>query len=73
MLVRVDVGRKDRNLDLASRYLDLSTSGIPALVVLGPDGAVRATTADGSFAGARDMAPADVTAFLTRWSADPDG
>lgn len=67
VVLRVDVGRKDYNVDLASRYVDLSTSGIPALVVLSSEGTVVTATNDGSFANARAMTPADVAAFLTRW------
>jgi protein disulfide-isomerase len=68
-VVSVDVGRFDRNLDVAETYhLDLRDSGIPALVVLGPDGQVRVATNDGSFADARSMGAGEVAGFLTRWS-----
>lgn len=66
--VAVDVGHFDHNLDLAARYVNLETSGIPALVVLRPDGTVRTATNDGAFANARSMTPDQVTAFLTRWA-----
>jgi thiol-disulfide isomerase/thioredoxin len=57
-LVDIDIGKFDRNLDLATRYgLDFHSSGIPALVVLSPEGRVTATTEDGSFADARTMTP----------------
>lgn len=68
-VVPVDVGQFDHNLDLAARYVDLRTSGIPALVVLAPDGRVRTATNDGSFANARTMDAAAVAAFLRHWSA----
>ncbi|WP_433794257.1 thioredoxin family protein [Actinoplanes sp. CA-252034] len=68
-VVSVDVGEFDRNLDVAERWgVDLTMSGIPALVVLTPAGKVRVATNDGSFAGARSMTPADVSAFLTEWA-----
>lgn len=70
--VAVDVGRFDRNLDVAGRYVDLETSGIPALVVLKPDGTVRTTTGDGSFANAHTMKADQVAAFLSRWAPDGD-
>jgi thiol:disulfide interchange protein len=68
-VVSVDVGRFDRNLDVAEAYhLDLRNSGIPALVVLSPAGDVRVATNDGSFADARSMDAGQVARFLTRWS-----
>ncbi|MDI6104522.1 thioredoxin family protein [Actinoplanes sp. NEAU-A12] len=68
-VVSVDVGEFDRNLDVAADWgVNLRSSGIPALVVLSPAGKVKVATNDGSFAGASSMAPADVSAFLTRWA-----
>ncbi|MER5638903.1 thioredoxin family protein [Kitasatospora sp. NPDC002227] len=68
VVVPVDVGRFDHNVDLAARYVDLRTSGIPALVVLGADGKVRTATDDGSFSSARSMTPGQVSAFLAKWA-----
>lgn len=64
----VDVGQFDHNIDLAEQYVNLQTSGIPALVVLKSDGTVRTATQDGSFSNARTMDPSQVSAFLTRWA-----
>lgn len=66
VIVRVDVGTWNLNLDVAGRYVDLQRSGIPALVVLTPSGKVITTTNDGSFSNARAMAPSDVAAFLAK-------
>ncbi|WP_051945256.1 thioredoxin family protein [Streptacidiphilus rugosus] len=68
-VVAIDVGKFDHNLDVASAYVNLNTSGIPALVVLTADGKVRTATNDGAFSNARTMDAAQVSAFLTRWSA----
>jgi hypothetical protein len=67
-LVAIYVGEFDHNLEVAGRYVDLNSSGIPALAVLTAAGQVRATTNDGSFANARGMTTAQVRAFLTRWA-----
>ncbi|MFF4814467.1 thioredoxin family protein [Kitasatospora sp. NPDC001309] len=67
-VVAVDVGRFDHNLDLAARYVDLRSSGIPALVVLSPDGTVRTASNDGAFSNARAMSAGTVATFLTRWA-----
>lgn len=67
-LLRVDVGEFDHNLKFAAKYVNLKTSGIPALVVLTPEGKVRVATNDGSFANARNMDSKQVNAFLTKWA-----
>jgi len=67
-VVAVDVGKFDHNLELTARYVDLSTSGIPALVVLNPDGTVRTASNDGAFSNARAMTASTVAAYLKRWS-----
>lgn len=67
-VVAVDVGQFDLNLRFAARYVNLETSGIPALVVLAPDGKVRFATNDGSFENARTMNSDQVSAFLARWA-----
>ncbi len=68
VVVPVDVGQFNRNLNVAAQYINLQTSGIPALVVLSSDGAKRVATNDGSFSNARYMTPDQVRAFLTRWA-----
>jgi len=68
LVVAVDVGQWNHNIDLAEQYVNLQTSGIPALVVLTSDGTLRTATSDGSFSNARTMDPSGVSAFLTRWA-----
>lgn len=68
VVVAVDVGKFDRNLDVAAQYVNLQTSGIPALVVLKSDGELRTATDDGAFSSAGTMNPGQVSAFLTRWA-----
>ncbi|MGW7666266.1 thioredoxin family protein [Streptomyces sp. NPDC054775] len=68
-VVTVDVGEFDRNLDVAERYVNLQTSGIPALVVLDPaSGRIKVATNRGEFANARTMSPGQVEEFLKRWA-----
>lgn len=67
-VVAVDVGNFDRNLGLVKKYgLDLDASGIPALVVLSPNGQVRATTNDGSFERSGSMSPEELAAYFRRF------
>lgn len=67
-VVAVDVGKFDHNLDVAGRYINLQTSGIPGLVVLKPDGTVSVATNDGSFSNARSMTAGQVLDFLKHWA-----
>ncbi|MGW6706526.1 thioredoxin family protein [Streptomyces sp. NPDC054956] len=68
VVVSVDVGKFDHNLDVAAQYVDLQTSGIPALVVLKSNGEPRTATNDGAFSSAATMNPGQVSDFLTRWA-----
>lgn len=68
-VVKVDVGEFDNNLEVAARYVDLGTSGIPALAVLdATSGRVKVATNQGEFANARGMSAAQVEGFLKRWA-----
>ena len=67
VLVRIDVGHFDQNMDVSHQYGDAAAAGIPALAVLDPDGTMLVDTSDGSFANARDMDPQAVARFLTTW------
>ena len=65
VLVHVDVGRYDKNLDLAKKYhVDLE-KGVPSLAVLDARGNVLYATKD--FERARVMSEEDVIEFLDKW------
>lgn len=64
VLVTIDVGEWDHNMDISADYNNAADLGIPALVVLQPDGTIIADTSDGSFASASGFSPADVAAYL---------
>ena len=64
-VVHVDVGRYDRNLDVAGKYhVDLD-KGVPSIVVLNPRGGLLYSTAE--FERARMMTEDDVIQFLNAW------
>jgi thioredoxin 1 len=65
VLVHVDVGRYDKNLDLARRYRVNLEKGVPSLAVLSARGEVLYSTVD--FERARVMSEDDVIAFLEKW------
>lgn len=65
-VVKVDVGRFTRNLDVAERYNVPLKSGIPAVAVLAADGRLLYATRGGELADARKMGDAGVLDFFTR-------
>jgi len=67
-VVRVDVGDFDHNLDVAAQYVELQSSGIPALAVVDAHGRLEVATNQGQFSNARDMPASDVNAFLKKWA-----
>ena len=65
IVVHVDVGKYDKNLDLAKRYhVDLQ-KGVPSLAVLDSQGKVLYGTSD--FERAHLMSEDDVIQFLYKW------
>jgi protein disulfide-isomerase len=59
-LVKIDVGRFDRNLDLVRAYGDPIKKGIPAAVVLSADNQVLYATRAGELADARRMSESGI-------------
>jgi thioredoxin 1 len=71
IVVHVDVGRYDKNLDLAKKYhVDLQ-KGVPSLAVLSARGNVLYATGD--FERASMMSEGDVIAFLEKWKPPSPG
>jgi thiol:disulfide interchange protein len=69
VLVHVDVGKYEKNLDLAKKYhVDLE-KGVPSLAVLDAQGNVLYATRD--FERARVMSEEDVIQFLDKWKPPP--
>ena len=73
-VVTIDVGvyfddGREKNVDVPIRYgLDLMTSGVPAIVVLDPEGRIVATTREGQWRSARKFTTSDVMPFLEAWA-----
>lgn len=68
VVVKIDVGQWDKNLDVAEKYGNPIKQGIPAVVVLDADGRQLASTADGSLASASATQPQDILAYLQQWA-----
>jgi thioredoxin 1 len=65
IVVHVDVGKYDKNLDLAKKYHVNLEKGVPSLAVLDSQGKVLYSTGD--FERARVMSEDDVIQFLDKW------
>jgi len=64
VVVKVDVGRFVKNLDVAEQTGTVLKKGIPAIAVLKPDGKPVYQTNGGELADARKMGSAGVTKFF---------
>ncbi len=67
VVVHVNVGRYDANLDLAKRYQIPLDKGVPAVAILSDRGTLLYSQKDGEFEAMRKMESSKVTEFLVRW------
>ena len=65
-MVKVNVGKFDRNLDIAEAYGVPLKKGIPAIAVLSPAGKVIYATQSGELADARNMGDTAIFDFLAK-------
>ena len=67
VLVHVNIGHMDENLDIAEKYHIPLARGVPALAVLDENGRLLYSQRTGEFEAMRRMDPASVTQFLVQW------
>jgi thiol:disulfide interchange protein len=67
VLVHINVGHYDANLDLAKQYGVPLEKGVPALAVLSERGALLYSQKSGEFEAMRRMESSSVTEFLAHW------
>lgn len=67
ILVHVNIGRLNENLDIAERYQIPLRKGVPALAVLGEHGELLFSQKTGEFEAMRGMQSSAVTGFLLHW------
>ena len=67
VVVDIDVGRFDKNLDIAEQYHVPIKRGIPALAVLDARGKLLYAMDQGQFADARHMSFESIKAFFVKW------
>jgi protein disulfide-isomerase len=66
-VVKIDVGRFDKNQDIAEKYQVPLKHGIPALAVLDPGGNLLYAMDQGQFADARRMSYESIKEFFVKW------
>ncbi len=67
VVVKIDVGRMNKNLDVAEKYRVPVQRGIPALAVLDKHGTLLYALDQGQFADARHMSFESISAFFEKW------
>lgn len=73
VLVHVNVGEYDANLDLAAKYEIPLQRGVPAIAVLSETGKLLYSQKQGDFAPMRRMQASAVTNFLVQWKPAKQG
>jgi thioredoxin 1 len=67
VLVPINIGRYDENMDIAAKYGVPVSKGVPALAVLESSGQLVYSQRNAEFEAMRKMDSASVTAFLLQW------
>jgi thioredoxin 1 len=67
ILVHINIGRMDENVDIAERYQIPLRKGVPALAILGEHGELLYSQKTGEFEAMRGMQSSAVTDFLMHW------
>ena len=70
LLVHVDIGEGDKNLDLTKLYRIPLDKGVPAVAILDSAGKLLYSSGDGEFEAARRMMKKDLVRFLWIWKAE---
>ena len=73
VLVHVNIGTMDANLDIAQKYGVPVAKGVPAMAVLSEDGKLLFSQKNKEFEAMRRIEPSDVTRFLVQWKAAKPG
>jgi len=71
ILVHVNIGRYDRNTDVAAKYGIPLEHGVPKLAVLDAHGKLLYGQVKGEFKSMSKMDPSSVTEFLNQWKPKP--
>ncbi|MGQ0763774.1 MAG: thioredoxin family protein [Acidobacteriota bacterium] len=67
LVVHVDIGEGDKNLDLIKKYDTTLGFGVPTVVIIDAEARVVYSSTKGEFEAARSMMKKDLVAFLNQW------
>ena len=70
LLLHVDIGEGDKNLDLTKLYRIPLDKGVPAVAILDSGGKLLYSSGDGEFEAARRMMKKDLVRFLWIWKGE---
>ena len=73
VLVHINIGMTDANLDIAKKYAVPLDKGVPALAVLSEKGTLLYSQKGGEFEAMRRMQSSAVTSFLVQWKPAREG
>ncbi len=73
ILIHVNIGHMDVNVDIAEKYQIPLQRGVPAIAVLSDKGTLLYSQKSGEFEAMRRMDPASVTSFLAQWKPSKAG
>jgi thiol:disulfide interchange protein len=73
VLVHINIGHMDENVDIAKRYGVPLDKGVPALAVLSEHGKLLYSQKQGEFEAMRRMQSSSVTSFLVQWRPERSG
>jgi thiol:disulfide interchange protein len=67
VLVHVDIGEGDKNIDVIKKYEATLDFGVPTVVIIDAEGRVVYSSTKGEFEAARRMMRKDLVSFLNQW------
>jgi ketosteroid isomerase-like protein len=73
VVIHINVGNYDANLDLADKYQIPLKKGVPSLAILDPDGTLVVSQKQGEFESTVRIGPEDVLEFLKKWAPQHGG
>ncbi len=68
VVVHVDIGEGEKNVDLANKYKIPLNRGVPAIAVVDKSGTLLYSQQSGEFAPARRLPAQNFVAFLEQWA-----
>jgi thioredoxin 1 len=71
-VVHVDIGKYDKNQDIADQYEVPLKRGVPGVAVLDSSGKLLFSQKNGEFENARTLGPEDLLEFLKKWKPASD-